>query len=419
MNRLRKVWNGGVDKFRHGGQYLRNAVGRVPGAGFVNRHRAAIAFLALAVYSNARAVHIQDSQAIDIGTTLARYPHFPSWMHTDPVQVLGLPAQVAPTFVPSRDTIWRAWKGFSSKWHPDKQITNGFSDTDAKAVYDRGLAARTALLRWHRDPYCYDYWRGLVDFDVDTAYANQSIPHFAKDCACTYPKYLTNRIVTYPILKAIWPVDFQAKPPKTIGEACPCDHAIASQSWASFEPEMVPPQLRRIRDQLPWTTPDWRVWIYRMRGLSSGPDFDARSASDIAAHEDPDADVKVDFSDTSRPTNWNAVSKDSSARTQKIAKACANGEYEGCEAMDGWAAVGDFDSEADGCIEDVLKQVGAEGVVVRRASYEDEDEEVNRRRRRRSKTKAKKSIEDEDEDEEDNSDVIEFAWGRHDDDQAL
>lgn len=35
-------------------------------------------------------------------TTLSQYRQFPSWMHTDPVQVIGLPAQVDPDFSPGQ-----------------------------------------------------------------------------------------------------------------------------------------------------------------------------------------------------------------------------------------------------------------------------------------------------------------------------
>jgi hypothetical protein len=267
----------------------------------VYRHKAALGLFAILIYTNGIASNYKASRQTAVTRAIEQYRHFPSWMHTDPVQIIGIPAQVAPTFVPHRGVIEKAWRKYKSRWHPDHWRPNNFTDqVIAYAVYYRGEKAMNALLRWHEDPKCDHFWTRLANFDGNST--QSLLPTFAKDCACTWPSYIRKELSSFLVL-----VDWQVEPPQKLEDACPCNADIARKSWSSFSFALraSPPYLSRIKQQLPWKTPDWRVWLYRLQGLLRHEDF---------------------------------ITEDDG-----VAKACSNGTSTRCEHMDGWTSFRDFD----------------------------------------------------------------------------
>ena len=65
------------------------------------------------------------------GTVLNRYNAYPSFMHTgDPAQILGLPARVDVSLMPSLTDTKRALQKYKARWHPDKITNNGLESQE-------------------------------------------------------------------------------------------------------------------------------------------------------------------------------------------------------------------------------------------------------------------------------------------------
>jgi hypothetical protein len=240
-NPLRRVVHGFVRGLSKGGKYVGNKIRSLVRHCLANpRHTVVTAGLfGLFLYTNGKAAHIKASQATPATHALDSYKEFPSWMHTHAVQVIGLPAQVAPGFIPHKKVIDKAWSNFKGKWHPDRYRRNGFDKVTAYAVYHRGEAAHHTLELFFVDPLCPSRLSNVINFDLKNGYAKQNrLPNFAKDCGCTLPKYLFDEVYTYVV-----PFPWQAEPPQKIEDTCPCNAEIAHRSWASFSLFAPPPYL--------------------------------------------------------------------------------------------------------------------------------------------------------------------------------
>ncbi|KAJ8112396.1 hypothetical protein OPT61_g5222 [Boeremia exigua] len=191
---------------------------------------------------------------------LDKYNPFPTWMHADPVQVLGLPAAVDLELVPSFIEINRAWNEFQEPWRSQDYKLHGFnSSTEAQQAFKRGEDAYSAFLQFSQDPYCEKNTLPLQLLRQSAGY-NDSLPQFANPCRCTYPDYLFGQLA-----KAVISTIIQRPPPQTeadLAEFCPCTKAIAEASWASFATVVRPPPLARIASRLSSWTLDWRVHQY-------------------------------------------------------------------------------------------------------------------------------------------------------------
>ncbi len=210
------------------------------------------------------------AQASVPSAPLERFRHFPTWMHTDPVQVLGFPAAVAPNLVPTKKDINRKEKQFRSKWSINKWPRNHFtSQKEAELAFTRGIDAYNILMKWYENPHC----------EVDTApfrlrhqrkprfVYNDSLPSLANPCRCTYPAYVVKQ------LKQIFvPVRLQPKATQTedgLSSYCPCTKADATASWATFEKDVRPAHLARIIKAMPWFPMDYRVLWYTISGFNT------------------------------------------------------------------------------------------------------------------------------------------------------
>ncbi|KAL5113719.1 hypothetical protein ACEQ8H_008392 [Pleosporales sp. CAS-2024a] len=329
---LRRVKNSGVQKLRRANKAAVDKLRRAPDAAgnvlrwtrggieslvhSVRRLQSRNACIAMGVvgigllfalaYTNSRAAHYKALQATPASLYVGSFAHHPTWLHTDPVQVIGLPAQVDPSFIPSRDSIIEACARYKSTWHTDRLRVNGLTRQQALAVMDRGNEACDLLEQYHDNQYCSAVRDSIADFNGP---APAGASHFAKDCACTYARYL--RAWWYQLLV---PVDLQPDPPQTVEETCPCTYDMAMASWRSFAFDAThapPPYLDRIKNDLALATTDGRVLWWRVKGF--------------VFHDDRT------FS-----------SKDA-------AMACAMGEHEGCKSMRGWTSFSDFYRRARHC----------------------------------------------------------------------
>ncbi|KAH4013471.1 hypothetical protein HBI56_221520 [Parastagonospora nodorum] len=316
VQKLRQAKDTTIDKLRWIGDRI------VPLVNSLRRRNGRNTFIGMGLgllialaYANSRAAHHKALQATPASLYISSFKSYPTWLHTDPLQVIGLPAQVDPAFIPSRRTIQKACGKYKSTWHTDKK--NRISQRDTLAIVHRGDLACDLLMLYHDNQYCEKTLDSLTKFDVVGGYNDSLIllpfpsgfssapagaPHFAKHCACTLAKYL--RAWSYQVLM---PVDLQPDPPKTLEETCPCTLDMATKSWKSFSFDAKspqPPYLGRIKKDLSVFTTDWRVLWWRAKGLIF---YDDRS-----------------FVST------------------KMAMACAQGTQEGCERMEGWTSASDF-----------------------------------------------------------------------------
>ncbi|KAH3967305.1 hypothetical protein HBI81_165910 [Parastagonospora nodorum] len=282
-----------------------------------------LGLLVALAYTNDRAAHYKALQATPVSLYISSFKSYPTWLHTDPLQVIGLPAQVDPAFFPSRRTIQTACRTYKSTWHTDLR-KNRISERDALAIIHRGDLACDLLERYQDNQYCEEALSNITKFDVVAGYRDNPIllpvpsgfsspppgaPHFAKNCACTFAKYL--RAWSYQVLM---PVDLQPGPPKTLEETCPCTLDMATNSWQSFSFDAKspqPPYLDRIKKDLSVLTTDWRVLWWRTKGLI--------------------------FYD------------DQSFISREKAMACAQGTHGGCQMMEGWTSPSDFHPNLKAC----------------------------------------------------------------------
>lgn len=326
VDKLRRVKDATVNKSR----WVRDRVG--PLVHNIHRRKCRNVFIGMGLgllvalaYTNGRAAHYKALQVTPASLYIGSFANHPIWLHTDPVQVIGLPAQVDPSFIPSRGTIKKACSRFKSTWHTDKWDTNNFTrQQDDLAVIHRGDEACQLLERYHDNQYCRTTHNRITNFDVATGYKKDPIilpipegfpsvpvgaPHFAKDCACTYARY--RRKWWYHLLM---PVDLQPDAPKTLEETCPCTYEMAMESWRSFSFDAKspqPPYLSRIKNNLTLPTTDLRVLWWRAKGL--------------VFHNDRDFDSDGE------------------------SMACAMGTHEGCKNMEGWTSFSDFNEFARKC----------------------------------------------------------------------
>ncbi|KAH6028436.1 hypothetical protein HBI54_231160 [Parastagonospora nodorum] len=325
---LQRVKNNGVQKLRqakdttiHKLRWIGDRI--VPLVNNLRRRNGRNTFIGMGLgllialaYANSRAAHYKALQATPASLYISSFKNYPTWLHTDPLQVIGLPAQVDPSFIPSRRTIQTACRAYKSTWHPDSQKTR-ISQREISAIILRGDIACDLLEHYQNNQYCAKVFSNITNFDVFAGYRNNPIllpvpsgsssaplgaPHFAKHCACTLAKYL--RAWSYQVLM---PVDLQPDPPKTLEETCPCTLDMATKSWRSFSFDAKspqPPYLSRIKKDLSVLTTDPRVLWWRAKGL-------------------------IFYDDRSFSSSTNAT-------------ACAQGTQKGCEKMEGWAWVSDF-----------------------------------------------------------------------------
>ncbi|KAF1910984.1 hypothetical protein BDU57DRAFT_419661, partial [Ampelomyces quisqualis] len=255
FQKLRLAKNSAVQKLHACGDQLRWTRERVePLVDNIRRRKNRKAFISMGVlfahaYTNSRAAHYKALQPTPASLYIGSFAHHPTWLHTNPIQVIGLPAQVDPSFIPSRDTINEACATYKSTWHTDRLRKNGLTKQDALAVMDHGNEACDLLEQYHDNQYCDTTRQRIANF---TAPAPVGASHFAKDCACTYNKYF--RAWWYQLLM---PVDLQTDPPQTVEETCPCTYEMAIASWRSFSFDAThpqPPYLDPIKNDLALAT---------------------------------------------------------------------------------------------------------------------------------------------------------------------
>jgi len=326
---LRRVRNSGVQKLHQAKdatvdklRWIGNRM--APLVNNVRRRKCRTTFIGMGLgllialaYTNGRAAHYKALQETPASLYVSSFPKYPTWLHTNPLQVIGLPTQVSPTFMPPRRTIEKACRKFKSTWHTDSR-QHLLSYRDATAVVHRGDLACQLLEEYLNNQYADDTLLDIVNFHNFAGYIlrnpllplvlNSSAtvpagaPHFAKSCSCTYAKYY--RAWLYQVLM---PVDLQPDPPRTLDKMCPCTFDMAMKSWESFSfsaKSPQPPYLDRIKNDLSPLTADPRVLWWRIKGLVFSDDrwiFDDEEAMD-----------------------------------------CAIGTLKGCEKMIGWTSPSDF-----------------------------------------------------------------------------
>ncbi|KAL6708247.1 hypothetical protein ACN47E_003171 [Coniothyrium glycines] len=257
---------------------------------------------------------------------VAKYRHFPSWMHTDPLQVLGLPAAVAPGFMSHQDVVDAALKTSRMKWHPDKWRQNGFSSADeAQTASMRIVEAYHSIEDFLFNPYCEEDTAALHRGQNGSMSYNDGLPSFSNPCRCTRPTYYDQKLRKTIASFLPWAV-FQQQETSIESACCPCNRAIAQASWNTFTAENQPPFIRRIYNSLPWLTRDWRVFKYKLFWHLHGVDPTSKHRGRVG----PWGDAHVAI--------------------------CLHGKLRGCEAMPGWAVDYDFDSYRWHCEEWTVKQ---------------------------------------------------------------
>ncbi|KAJ4989573.1 hypothetical protein SVAN01_04950 [Stagonosporopsis vannaccii] len=300
----RRILNVSSKKFRQGTARLRC---RRPSYRKLAVMAAAGGALLLCLYSNdGRAAR----NAALRSPVLDRYHKFPTWMHTDPVQVIGLPAMVSRDLVPNTNEVQRAWKVFARSWRPQFFADHGF-DTYAQAehAYKRGEAAYNAIIDYTDSPWCDLQRQPLETLRQRNATYTDGLPQFASPCQCTYASYLLQRA-----LRPFIPAGY-ATPPQSeadIARFCLCNETIANASWETFTPAKQPPPLHRILDSLPWWTPDSRVWRFKQHAREQHLD-------------------RMDFTVKILPSK---------------VEACLKGDHELCKNVPGWVSAQDFDKLA-------------------------------------------------------------------------
>ncbi len=213
---------------------------------FCTDHRVAIVGLAVVLVIPFN-YFIASNQASIPSQPLEKYHQFPTWMHTDPIQALGLPAAVSPQFVPNRLNISRAHRKFRAAWSVDHWRQHNFStQAEALKAYIRGEDARTILDDWYDNPFCYKdtrYFEARHQHLPKFAY-HDGMPSFANPCRCTYPLYIRKQLEL-----ALIPFFLQSPVPKTeaaLNTYCPCAKTNAEASWFTFNEDNQPPFLARI-----------------------------------------------------------------------------------------------------------------------------------------------------------------------------
>lgn len=156
-----------------------------------------IPLVALSGHNNFQANYYKTKHVLaDTGAGVDAYHQFPSWMHTDPVQAIGLPAQVAPDFLPNLKSIDEAWELFNNVWHPEDWKVNDFRNArDAHKAFNRSQAARDILLYRSKNSTCTNSTNPeyMINDEPYTVDPYQPLRHFAKGCACTLPTWLRDQ----------------------------------------------------------------------------------------------------------------------------------------------------------------------------------------------------------------------------------
>ncbi|KAF1910973.1 hypothetical protein BDU57DRAFT_113607 [Ampelomyces quisqualis] len=201
------------------------------------------------------------------------YKTFPTWMYTNPHNILGL--EPSPFGVAPGSVINRAWRRFNLRFHTDKWQNNGFHSPEAAAAaFKVGLAAHEAFVKYYKNPYCAKNTSPLLNFQAP--HETLGIPHFAKDCTCTAANLLAKQV-----LDAFFPARVQAlvapKPTTSdllLSTVCPCTPAnidtFRNNLAGSLAADSVPPHLRRIYDLTSWRTLSPRVLWWKLSVLLGG-----------------------------------------------------------------------------------------------------------------------------------------------------
>lgn len=98
-------------------------------------------------------------------------------MHADPVQVLGLPAEVSPDLVPNINEIHYAWQRFQELSTSRHYGDRGFdSQAEAESAFLRGRHAYVAMLEYTESPWCDENRRTIELLQHPGAIYDDSLP---------------------------------------------------------------------------------------------------------------------------------------------------------------------------------------------------------------------------------------------------
>ncbi len=164
---------------------------------------------------------------------LTKYHEFPTWMQTDPLQVLGFPSAVSPFFFssPLKNNITYNYKKFRLAWWPAKWRQHNFTDyRTAELAFLRGEAAKDIFDNWYKNPWCTDDispFHGRHLQKPKFTYQD-GLPSFTNPGHCTYPAYIAKHLKM-----ALIPIFWQRSVPQTEQKLqlyCPCSKSDAEAS---------------------------------------------------------------------------------------------------------------------------------------------------------------------------------------------
>jgi hypothetical protein len=119
----------------------------------------------------------------EIAEALAAYKNFPTWMYSNPHNILNIEKPAIGEVVPKL-VIKKAWLRFNQRYHPDRWVSNGFShEATAAAAFEIGRLAEISLTKYHINPYCDISTRLYRNFEAGDEVVG--LPYFARDCVCS------------------------------------------------------------------------------------------------------------------------------------------------------------------------------------------------------------------------------------------
>jgi hypothetical protein len=236
--------------FGQGGPRLRMAV-KVAVA-------ASVLVVAYQTMNIAHHVKVNHTLPRSVQTTLDQYKHFPTWMYTEPHNILNLETPSIGEIAPER-VIAKAWRTFGRRFHPDHwQEGNGFANrTVAGHAYLVGARAKYALDMYYENPYCENSTRSFLEFDA--LHHVTGLAHFAPNCTCNSAE--ARRQALDALVPAILQSSSYARlNTESLADLCPCNATLV-KSFHKMPVGSAPP-LARIYDATSWSplAPSAFVW---------------------------------------------------------------------------------------------------------------------------------------------------------------
>jgi hypothetical protein len=212
------------------------------------------------------------SRGLSIAPSLQRelleYKNFPTWMYSEPHNILGLEPSPFGDAAPMT-VIIKAWRLFNIRFHPDNGNINGFPSLGAAGAAHRvGIEAHEAFVQYYENPYCVNNTKFPKDFRAP--HDALGIPHFAKNCTCTAWRQALGATTSALLEGTVLPNSSASHP--SFSTICPCTSDIvrAFRNARAHVVDSVPPPLARIWDATPWVTLSPRVFKWKVSTMFRG-----------------------------------------------------------------------------------------------------------------------------------------------------